>query len=519
MGRNQFKIYTMKRIYLNFMMLAMAAIFLASCEDDDPVVIPKVSISADEVTIAENATSALLVKVTTDAVLGEDYTVPITVSGTAIAGVNYQEIAGTVTIPADETSANIFVTPINVSAIEEDKTVIISLGAGDVYELTAASSVNITITDNATPASDAPTVSFATSNIVTNPYLEEELTITVGLSKAFASDLTIPLTLTGDLVDGTDYEITGLDNNAITIAANQVSAEFTVAMKNTAVVGMNKTLQFGFATPSVTDYAVKTTENTVAINAVDPQVDFSAWLNADNKFNYFFDDQTSTTTAYRTDLDGYWLKRYYFDSVEQIWKTLSGEHYTNVTTNDNNQWGEVINIFKKNLGARGIDIAEQERYEIQAFDYLGLTKYFANEATYGKTAIKAEKGWFRFVTTDASLTEGTVVIPEQTLTLYKADMDVWKEKTTVDANGSSENYYKWYEDSRTTQGDLAQSALVTPVSIHVAKSVGTYNIATKEIQVDVTFTCEDSDLAIDPKYIYNQDGSTYTLRIKYTNRY
>lgn len=384
----------MKRFFLHFILFVMTVIIFTSCDDDDVVIVPKVTISAEEVTIAENATSALLVKVTTDVALGVDFEVPIAITGTAVSGVNYEAIENTVTIPADGNSANIFVTPINVSTIEENKTLILTLGSGDVFQLADETSVSITIADNATPATDAPTVSFATSSIVTNPYLEEELTIAVGLSKAFTSDLTIPFVITGDLVDGTDYEIVGLENDAITITAGDVSAEFTVAIKNTAEVGMDKTMQFAFATPIVTDYAVKATENTVDINTVDPQVDFSAWFT--EQFEYFFADQTTSTTAYRTDLEAYWLKRYYYNTEDEEWKVLTNNHYFNVTSNDNNQWGEVINVFKKQFGGRFIDIVEQERYEIQAFDYIGLTKWFSNEATYGKTAIKAEKGMVPF---------------------------------------------------------------------------------------------------------------------------
>ena len=309
-----------------------------------------------------------------------------------------------------------------------------------------------------------------------------------------------------------------MDKDAIRIKAGQVAAEFTVKMKNTAVAGMDKSLEFAFATPTVTDYVVKATENTFAINAVDPQVDFSAWFNNDNRYAYFYDDWTTSTTTYKTDLVGYWLKRYYYNSTDKEWKTLSGEHYMAPSAKDGNQWSEVVNHYKKLPGGKFIDIAEQERYENQCGDFLGLVKYFSNEATYGKTEIKSEAGWFRFVSTDASLTEGTVVVPEQSLTLYKADMDVWKKKTTVDVGGGTESYYAWYADSRTTQGDLSKSTLVSPVAIQVAKSVGTYNTATKEIQVDITFSCDDADLSIDPKYIYARDGNTYTLRIKYINR-
>ncbi|MGQ1909526.1 hypothetical protein ACT3CE_07025 [Marinifilum sp. RC60d5] len=509
----------MKKSYLNLMWLMVATLFLASCSDDNDPVIPKLSISADAVEVSETATSALVVKVNADAVLETAYTVGIALSGTAVEGVNYQDIAKTVTIPANSASVNIFVTPINVSAIEDSKVVTIALQPGTDYELSTPANVDITIVDNANPPSDAPEVSFATSNIVTNPYLEEVKTITVGLSKTYASDLVIPLTIGGDLVADTDFEIEGLTNNAITIVAGNVSADFTVTMKNTAVVDMDKTVTFGFATPTITDYAVKASENTVAINAVDPQVDFSSWFNEENKYGYFFGDQTTSTTTYKTDLVGYDTKRYYWNETDAAWKTFTGEHYFNIAESDNNQWGEVINTFQKVVGGRFIYSDVFERYEIQSGDYLGLTKFFTNEATYLKTPFKST-GWFRFATTDASATEGVVVIPEQTLTFYKADMDVWKEKTTIEVEIDDagtlkdKSYYAWYADSRETQGDVTKSTLVTPVTVHVAKSVGTFDSVTKEILVDVTFTCDDADISFDEKY-GTKDGDTYTLKLKY----
>lgn len=506
----------MKKNYVNLMWLAVAAIFFISCSDDNDPVIPKLSIAADVVEISETATSALLVKVNADAVLETAYTVGVTLSGTAVEGVNFQEIAKTVTIPANASSATIFVTPINVSAIEDSKTVSIELKAGTAYELTATTTtVAITIVDNANPPSDAPEVSFATSNIVTNPYLEEEFTITVGLSKAFTSVLTIPLTITDALIAGTDYEIAGLENNAITIAANEVSASFTLTMKNTAVVDMDKTLEFGFVAPSVTDYAVKATENTVAVNAVDPKVDFSSWFNEDNTYDYFFDKWDVDGRTYRTDLPAYNPKRYYWSTEEADWKVLSGDHYFDVNVDDNNQWKEVTNTWHKDLGGTGIDIVEQERYEMVGGDFFGLTRFFENEATYSKTMIASENGWFRFATTDAAATEGTVVVPAQTITLYKIKEGYdWKLKTTVDITGGTESYYAWYADSEATQGDLSQSTNVTPVSIQVAKSVGTYNTTTKEIIVDVTFTCDDADFVFDEIY-GTKDGDTYTMKIQY----
>ncbi|NOU58666.1 hypothetical protein [Marinifilum caeruleilacunae] len=513
----------MKKSYLNMMWLMVAALILASCSDDDDPIIPKLSLTADAIEISETATSALLVKVNADAPLETAYTVGIALSGTAVEGVNFQDIAKTVTIPANQTTANIFVNPINVSAIEASKTLAIALQAGTGYELSTPANVNITIVDNANPPSDAPEVSFGTSDFVTNPYMEEVKTITVGLSKTYASDLVIPLTIDGDLVADTDYEIAGLSNNAITIPAGSVSADFTVTMKNTAVVDMDKTVTFGFAAPSVTDYAVKATENTFAINAVDPQVDFSVWFNETNDYTGFREDNTTDTYVFKSNM-AYWTKRYYWDSVAEDWKSLSRGNVLNVSETDGNQWTDVTNTFEHKVGGKFVYTTDFERTEYQGGDYLGLTKFFDNEAVYSSNSsqIKSETGWFRFAAKEVNATTGDVVVPAQTLTVYKAnDIDAWKAKTyvDVDVNGEikSKYYYWWYADSKLNGGDISKSSQVTPATITVERSVGTFNATSKEIIVDITFTCSDDDFEIDPKYYISNDGDTYTMRIKYIN--
>lgn len=515
---------TMKKYLLKGLWLSVAALFMVSCSEDEvEVVTPKLSLVSDVVEIAENATSALQVTLTADKALETDYTVAFTLDGTAVEGVNFAEMAEkSVTMAADQTEATIFINPKNVSAIEEDKTLSITLVAGELYELDAdTKSVTVTITDNKTPASDAPTVSFTSSNIVTNPYLEEEFEVNVGISVALASEIKIPLSFSSELVNGTDYEIEGLDeNNNLTIAANATSASFAVKMINSGVANIDQTMQISFADPVVTDYAVKATENIVEVNAVDPQVDFSIWFNEANLFGYFQDDWTTSEMTYRTDLIGYDIKRYYWNEADAAWKSLSGDHYFSVSETDNNQWKEVINTIQKVEGGRFIYTADFVRNELQAGDFLGFRKYFTNEATYGQTLMVSEEGWLRFVTTDASETEGVVVIPEQTLTLYKIKEGYdWAAKTTVQVDVDGElkdkSYYAWYADSRATQGDLSKSENVTPVSISVERSEGTYNTSTGEIFIDVTFTCDDADMVIDPQYYSANNGNSYTLKLKY----
>jgi hypothetical protein len=202
---------------------------------------------------------------------------------------------------------------------------------------------------------------------------------------------------------------------------------------------------------------------------------------------------------------------------------MSSGNYFAKNANDENQWKEVINTYKKEIGYLRVNIPEQERYEIQyGGDLFALNKFFPRLAKYGQQLITTEKGWVRFVTVDAAATQGTVVIPEQTITLYNLqnglEMSSWTESLEKDVEGVVEKYSFWYEDSRNTQGDLSQSAYVTPAEVQIHKSVGTYNLTTGEVFVDLKFTCTDPSFTKDDtneKYILKQEGNTYTIQLRF----
>src|SRR5439155_10160900 len=58
------------------------------------------------------------------------FTVYYTLSGTAINGVDYETLPGSVTIPAGASFATVTVTPIDAAVFEETKTVILALKNG-----------------------------------------------------------------------------------------------------------------------------------------------------------------------------------------------------------------------------------------------------------------------------------------------------------------------------------------------------------------------------------------------------
>lgn len=510
----------MKKNLFNLFMVALIASAFFACKPEEVIEPPVISFELATAEISETATSALQVKVLADKTFDLDYTVDFTLAGTAVEGTNFETIdPKSVTMTAGETEAVIFINPINVSMIEEDKTIVLSLAASETYTVAAENNeITITLLDNANPPVDAPEVSFTTEGFTSNPYMEEELEITMGISKAVDMELLVGITFSDVLTAGTDFVVEGLnENNQLVLAANETSASFKLTLKNTQAAGASKTLVVGFATPEVTDYAIKATNNTVDVNVVDPVVDMGAWFNDANKFEYLMAGGTSLAYRPFDEMPAYDVKRYYWDSVTEAWGLLSSDHHFYYAANDQNQWTDVINIYKKEIGWPSVYVTEQERYELTAGDYLGLTKFFANEATYGKTLITSgENGWFRFVTTDGSATEGKVIVPAQTLKLYKkSDAFDWTEKFVVDDNGTERSYYAWYADANANLGDLSKSTNVVPVDVVIERSEGTFNSVTAEIIIDIVFTCSDADFSIDPKYYIANEGDKYTMRIKY----
>ena len=74
-------------------------------------------------------------------------TVSYSVAGTAVDGIDYQGLPGTVTIPAGATSATIPVVPNATLSGSSSSTVVLTLGAGGSYTVGAASTATVTITN------------------------------------------------------------------------------------------------------------------------------------------------------------------------------------------------------------------------------------------------------------------------------------------------------------------------------------------------------------------------------------
>lgn len=122
------------------------------------VTLPVVSLAVTDGSATEgSATDTGIFTVSRTGSTAAPLTVNYTVTGTATNGVDYQNLPGTVTIPANASSTTIVVTTIDDSAIEGNETVVVTLSASAAYTVGAPASGTVTIADNDAAAGPALT--------------------------------------------------------------------------------------------------------------------------------------------------------------------------------------------------------------------------------------------------------------------------------------------------------------------------------------------------------------------------
>jgi len=147
------------RIQAGIRILALCSAFVAishflvgGCGPDGDWSGDKAYLSIMDATAAENGdTAEFMITLTEPSIT--DITVPLTITGTATKGTDYQTISSSITITAGETVKRITVTPIDDSLVEADESIIITMG--DIVGYTV-------VTDQGTitiSSEDRPTVS------------------------------------------------------------------------------------------------------------------------------------------------------------------------------------------------------------------------------------------------------------------------------------------------------------------------------------------------------------------------
>ncbi len=174
----------------------------------------------------------------------QDVIVPFTLSGSASQGpgLDYEIATSSLTIPVGYTQGVIQVQIHNDEIDESDETIQISMGAVTNGTAVNPSIHNIQIIDDDTP----PIVRF---NSLGSNKVENEGSVIIGLSldKISASDVTIPLLLSGSATQFSDYTIS---TTSVVIPAGFSTASFTITLLDDAFYEPDEDIVVDLGSPS-----------------------------------------------------------------------------------------------------------------------------------------------------------------------------------------------------------------------------------------------------------------------------
>ena len=147
----------------------------------------------------------------------EDVTVPLTLGGTAISGVDYSSVPTTVVIPAGSTTATFDIALVDDALFEVAETLILTMGAPTHAIAGSASKLTITIADN--DGANKPAVRFASES--QDAVAGSTASLVASLTKVSGAATTIGLLFEGTATNNLDYTV---DKTSVTIPAGATEA-------------------------------------------------------------------------------------------------------------------------------------------------------------------------------------------------------------------------------------------------------------------------------------------------------
>lgn len=201
-------------------------------------------------------------------------TIPLTVSGTAVSGADYESFDSSITFAAGETIATISVTPISGDYFTGNRAVTLALAApsDQSYQLGWPASATVTITGD-----PLPLVSIMAAQPEASFPVGQPATLTITRTGPINAALTVGLSLSGPAINGADYQLSGPGfqpvDNTVTIAAGSASTTITVTPLDngqyvtTANVSLTSSSGYNFGTSSTAAVTIVEQLESVTIQA------------------------------------------------------------------------------------------------------------------------------------------------------------------------------------------------------------------------------------------------------------
>jgi uncharacterized repeat protein (TIGR01451 family) len=199
-------------------------------------------------------------------------TITYSVGGTATNNIDYNHITGSVTIPANQTTATVTIVPILDALVEGDETVILTVTPAPAsYAVGTSATAMVTIVDAPTPAVSVAATTPSASEV--GP-VNGVFTFMRGPGGNPAAAMTVSYSVGGTATNGGDYNLIG---GSVTIPANQTTATVTIIPILDALVEGDETAILT-VTPTPASYAVGTpaTAMVTIVDAPTPAVSVAA---------------------------------------------------------------------------------------------------------------------------------------------------------------------------------------------------------------------------------------------------
>jgi hypothetical protein len=253
---------------------------------------PSISFGDSSYQVSETSES-VDVEVVLDQPASENITVPLTLGGSAIAGVDYQDPdSTTVTIAQGSETGTFSITPIdNASLDSQDRTIELSLDAEDLegYVGGQTTSAEIRIIDDEMSGSYA--VSFQEERYTTNEYNEDTVDVAVSVSQPPPEDLVLGIETGGSSTEE-NYELL---SDSVRFDMGDTRDTLRVAINDTKNYGNSERLTLRLLEPENEATAVSGIQET-EIEIVNPVADVATFA-PDERFAQLYTYNTFRDVA------------------------------------------------------------------------------------------------------------------------------------------------------------------------------------------------------------------------------
>jgi hypothetical protein len=167
--------------------------------------------------------------------------VTLNLSGSAVAGTDYDPVNPVVTLTAGSTSATVAIDSLNTNVLQPDKYIVVSLAPSPSYSVGSQGTTVITISgSNSLPI---VTLSSATAYLQKGQPYE----VTISLNEALGAPLTIDLRYAGTAAEGTDYVVPG---GNIVVPAGETAMQLAIPTVTDNLVESDRILTVSLAASS-----------------------------------------------------------------------------------------------------------------------------------------------------------------------------------------------------------------------------------------------------------------------------